>query len=99
MGRPIRNRRFYVLDRTLSPVPPGVAGALYIGGPGISRGYLGRPDLTAALFVPDPFAAEAGGRLYTTGDVVRHLPGGALEFLGRRDQQLKIQGQRVEPEV
>jgi aspartate racemase len=97
IGRPIANVRTYVLDRHSNAVPIGVPGELHIGGVGLDRGYLNHPDLTAETFIPDLFGNEPGGRLYKTGDLVRYLPGGNMEFLGRIDQQVKIRGFRVEP--
>ncbi|HKV09683.1 MAG TPA: AMP-binding protein, partial [Thermoanaerobaculia bacterium] len=96
LGRPLPGVRAVLVDSRLRLAPPGAPGELLIGGPQVSRGYLGRPGLTAERFLPDPFGA-AGERLYRTGDRVRALPGRSLEFLGRIDQQVKIRGIRVEP--
>ena len=97
IGRPLSGSRVYIVDNNLKPVSPGHSGELLVGGGGLARGYLGNPGLTAERFVPDPFGDVPGERLYRTGDIARQRPDGRLEFLGRRDDQVKISGQRVEP--
>ncbi|WP_084701211.1 non-ribosomal peptide synthetase [Streptacidiphilus anmyonensis] len=95
IGGPVRNTRSYLLDRDLQPVPVGVPGEIHVGGPSVVRCYLGRPALTAASFVPDPFGPP-GARLFRTGDLGRHRADGSVEYLGRRDSQVKLRGLRIE---
>jgi amino acid adenylation domain-containing protein len=96
IGRPVSNVQTYVLDVARQPVPVGVVGEVYIGGEGLARGYLNSPAQTAERFVPHPFSLEPGARLYATGDLARYLTDGDLEYLGRRDHQVKLRGYRVE---
>ncbi|MFL9453891.1 condensation domain-containing protein [Tolypothrix bouteillei VB521301_2] len=96
IGRSIANTQIYILDRYNQPVPTGVPGELHIGGVGLARGYLNRPETTAEKFIPNPFSAEPGSRLYKTGDLVRYLSDGNIEYLGRIDFQVKIRGFRIE---
>ena len=97
IGRPLHDTSAYVLDEELEPLADHLDGELYLAGPRLARGYIGRPDLTADRFVPDPFTAGEGARMYRTGDRVRRRADGVFEFLGRLDDQVKIRGFRVEP--
>ena len=96
IGRPISNTQAYVLDRNLQPVPVGIPGELYLGGDGLARGYLNQPELTAERFIKNPFSKSPDDRLYKTGDLVRYMPSGQIEYLGRVDNQVKIRGFRIE---
>ncbi|MGY0059566.1 non-ribosomal peptide synthetase [Streptomyces sp. LZ34] len=96
IGGPVPGARLYVLDDELQPVPPGAEGELFIGGTGVTRGYFGRPEATAAVFLDDPFAAGPGARMYRTGDIVRRNADRRLDFIGRKDDQVKVRGHRVE---
>jgi len=97
IGAPIANSTAYVLDPALHPVPVDLPGELFVGGDGVGRGYLRAPEMTAERYLPDPFAARPGARMYRTGDRVRRRPDGSIEFLGRIDEQVKIRGYRIEP--
>ncbi|MFC0863838.1 amino acid adenylation domain-containing protein [Sphaerimonospora cavernae] len=96
IGRPLPGLRAHIMDSRRRPVPPGTVGELYVGGVGVAQGYLNRPELTAERFLPDPFATGEDARMYATGDLVRELPDGALDFVGRADDQVKLRGFRVE---
>ena len=96
IGKPIANTQIYILDPAMNPVPVGVCGELYIGGVALAHGYLNRPELSAAKFIPNPYSPAPDDRLYKTGDLARFLPDGNIEYLGRGDQQVKIRGFRVE---
>jgi acyl-CoA synthetase (AMP-forming)/AMP-acid ligase II/aryl carrier-like protein len=97
IGRPIRATEVYILDDHLQPVPIGVPGQLYLGGVGLARGYVQRPELTDEKFIAHPFSVEPDARLYKTGDLARYLPDGHIEYLGRMDHQVKMRGFRIEP--
>jgi aryl carrier-like protein len=96
IGKPVPGYRVYILDASLAVAPLGTPGELYIAGPGVARGYLDRPAITAAAFLPDPFSTAAGGRMYRTGDAALRRADGTIEFLGRVDNQVKIRGHRIE---
>ncbi|MHC4268503.1 MAG: non-ribosomal peptide synthetase, partial [Planctomycetota bacterium] len=97
IGRPLPDLKVYLLDENMEPVPVGVPGEIYVGGAGIAREYLGRPELTAERFIPDTFSRKGGARLYKSGDLGRYSSDGIIEFLGRIDQQVKMRGYRIEP--
>jgi amino acid adenylation domain-containing protein len=98
IGRPIANTRIHILGKNLQPLPVGIAGDLYVAGPGLARGYLNRPEITAEKFIQDPFSQDPKARMYKTGDLARYLANGEIEFAGRTDDQVKIRGYRVELE-
>ncbi|MEI3802873.1 MULTISPECIES: non-ribosomal peptide synthetase, partial [unclassified Chitinophaga] len=97
IGRPLGNRTAYILNSAMQLLPVGTPGELYVGGDGVSRGYLNQPELTAEKFVADPFSKLPGAKLYRTGDRARWLPDGTVEYLGRMDDQIKLRGYRIEP--
>ncbi len=97
IGKGVNNTQLYILDSRLQPVPPGISGELCIAGAGLARGYLGKPELTAQKFIPNPFSSVPGSRLYRSGDRARFLPDGNIDFLGRVDRQIKLRGFRIEP--
>src|SRR4029079_11770896 len=96
IGRSLPNVQIYILGRDLSPVAIGIRGEIYLGGAGVGRGYIGRPDLTAERFVPDPYSDLPGSRLYKTGDQARYFADGKIDFIGRIDHQVKVRGYRIE---
>ena len=96
IGRPVSNTKVYILDKHMNPVPIGIPGELYTTGDGLARGYLNRPELTQQVFLPDPFSESKDSMMYKTGDIVRYLPDGNIEFLGRIDNQVKLRGYRIE---
>src|SRR6185369_6573613 len=96
IGRPISNTQAFILDERLEPVVQGAIGELYLGGAGLAQGYLRRAELTAEKVIPDPHGVEIGARLYRTGDLARYRADGSIEFFGRKDQQIKLRGFRVE---
>lgn len=98
IGRPIANTQIYILDENMQSVPVGTTGEIHIGGIGLAKGYVNRPELTAEKFVPNPFSPEPDARLYKTGDLARYLPGGEIAFCGRLDGQIKLRGYRIEPD-
>jgi len=96
IGQPVANKKVYILNKDRQPVPLGAVGELYIGGVGITRGYINQPELTTRVFLPDPFAGDKDARMHKTGDMGRYLPDGTIVYLGRNDQQVKIRGFRIE---
>jgi len=98
IGQPVANTQLYILDKYMQAIPIGVAGELHIGGEGVAQGYLNQKDLTGKKFIPDPFSSKANARLYKTGDIARYLPDYSIEIIGRADNQVKINGYRIEPD-